>query len=144
MWNRLSVFAGAFDLAAARDVAACPQVPEDRVGDALAGLADKSVVLLVGDARYRLLGSEREYGAERLAQSGQEAECRRRHAGRYLKLARSLSRRLLADDQADRLRRLRAEQADVSAVLAYGFAAGDSGSERDATRLADRALPLLG
>ena len=74
VWNRLSVFAGSFDLAAARDVAACPLVPEDRVGDVLAGLVDKSVVLRVGDARYRLLGSEREYGAERLAQSGQEAD----------------------------------------------------------------------
>ena len=92
-------------------------------------------------ARYRLLGSEREYAAERLAQSGQEAECRRRHARRYLKMARSLSRHLLADDQAARLRRLRAEQADVSAVLAYGFAAGDPGWERDATRLAAALFP---
>jgi predicted ATPase/DNA-binding CsgD family transcriptional regulator len=141
VWNRLSVFAGPFDLDAARDVAACPQVPRDRVGDVLAGLVDKSVVLRLRDSRYRLLGSEREYAAERLAQSGQEAECRRRHARRYLKMARSLSRHLLADDQAARLRALRAEQADVSAVLAYGFAADDPGLERDATRLAAALFP---
>ena len=141
VWNRLSVFAGPFDLAAARDVAACPQVPGDRVGDVLAGLVDKSIVLRAGDARYRLLGSEREYAAERLAQSGQEAECRRRHARRYLKMARTLSRHLLADDQAARLRGLRAEHADVSAVLAYGFAADDPGWERDATRLAAALFP---
>ncbi len=45
MWERLSVFAGSFDLAAARDVAACPLVPADQVGDVLAALVDKSVVL---------------------------------------------------------------------------------------------------
>ena len=45
VWARLSVFAGSFDLAAARDVAACPLVPVGRVGDVLAGLVDKSVVL---------------------------------------------------------------------------------------------------
>ena len=44
LWERLSVFAGSFDLAAARDVAACPLVPADQVGDVLAGLVDKSVV----------------------------------------------------------------------------------------------------
>ncbi len=146
VWNRLSVFAGPFDLAAARDVAACPQVPGDRVGDVLAGLVDKSVVLPPGAphapaARFRLLGSEREYAAERLAQSGQEAECRRRHARRCLTMARSLSRHLLADDQAARLRGLRAEHADVSAVLAYGFAADDPGWDRDATRLVAALFP---
>jgi len=141
VWNRLSVFAGPFDLAAARDVAACPPVPGERVAAVLAGLVDKSVVLRVGDARYRLLGSEREYGAERLAQSGQQAECRRRHARRYLTMARGLSRHLLADDQAARLRALRAEHADVSAVLAYGFAADDPRWQRDATRLAAALLP---
>jgi DNA-binding CsgD family transcriptional regulator len=141
VWNRLSVFAGSFGLAAARDVAACPQVPEDRIADVLAGLVDKSVVLRAGDDRYRLLGSEREYAAERLAESGQEAECRRRHARRYLKLARGLGQHLLADDQAARLRGLRAEHADVSAVLGYGFAAGDPGWERDAARLTAALFP---
>ena len=141
VWDRLSVFAGPFDLAAAREVAACPRVPHDHVGDVLDRLVDKSAVVQVGETRYRLLGSEREYAAERLARSGREAECRRRHARRYLKLARSLSRHLLADDQAARLRRLRAEQADVRAVLGYGFAADDPGWKRDATRLADALLP---
>ena len=141
VWNRLSVFAGPFDLAAAREVAAGRRVPADRVDDVLGRLVDKSVVVPFGGTRYRLLGSEREYAAERLAQAGQEAECRRRLARRYLKLARGLSRHLLADDQAARVRRLRAEQADVRAVLKYGFAADEPGWKLDATRLADALVP---
>ena len=151
VWERLSVFAGSFDLAAARDVAACPLVPADQVGDVLAGLVDKSVVLRaigVGDrladgsgARYRLIGSVREYGAERLAAADQEADCRRRHARRYRRMARSFLRHLLADDQAARLRELRAEHADLSAALEHGFAAVEPDRRRDAARLATALLP---
>ncbi len=147
VWARLSVFAGSFDLAAARDVAACPLVPAGRVGDVLAGLVDKSVVLR-GDGladppggRYRLTGPAREYGAERLAAADQEGEARRRHARWYRRIARSFLRHLLADDQATRLRELQAEHADLSAALAHGFAAAGPRGRRDAARLATALLP---
>jgi predicted ATPase/DNA-binding CsgD family transcriptional regulator len=143
LWQRLSVFAGTFDLAAAREVAACPLVPTGRVADVLAGLADKSVVLSQDGpgGRFRLIDSVREYGAERLAAADLEADARRRHARRYLRMARSFLRELLADDQAVRLRELRAEQADLSAALEHGFAAAEPGARRDAARLATALLP---
>ena len=162
VWERLSVFAGPFGLAAARDVAACPLVPADQVADVLAGLVDKSVVGRVegpvaavdaaavrvdaaavrGDElRYRLANSVREYAAERLAAAEQEADCRRRHARRYLRMARGFRRRLLADDQTARLRELRAEHADLSAALEHGFAAVEPDRRRDAGRLAIVLLP---
>jgi predicted ATPase/DNA-binding CsgD family transcriptional regulator len=151
VWERLSVFAGSFDLAAARDVAACALVPSGQVGDVLADLVDKSVVLR-GDvlghgladgsgARYRLTGSVREYGAERLAAADQEADARRRHARRYRRMARSFLRHLLADDQVARLRELRAEHAELSAALEHAFTAGQPGRRRDAARLATALLP---
>jgi predicted ATPase/DNA-binding CsgD family transcriptional regulator len=145
-WERLSVFAGPFDLAAARDVAACPLVPAGRVGDVLAALADKSVVIRVDDQerpgpRYRLPGSVREYGAARLAEADHEADCRRRHARRYLRMALGFRRRLLADDQAARLRALRAEHAELTAALTHGFAAVEPDRRRDAARLTIALLP---
>src|ERR1700722_9021301 len=150
VWERLSVFAGSFGLAAAREVAACPLVPADQVGDVLAGLVDKSVVgradpaaaAVRGDElRYRLANSVREYAAGRLAAAGQEADCRRQHARRYLRMARGFRRRLLADDQTARLRELRAEQADLSGALEHGFAAAEPDRRRDARRLAIALLP---
>src|SRR5580693_7820116 len=145
LWERLSVFAGSFNLAAARDVAACPLVPADQVGDVLAALVDKSVVLRAdgGDPSgpgYRLITPARDYGADRLAAAGQEADGRRRHARRYLRRALGFRRHLLADDQAGRLRELRAEHADLSAALEHGFAAAEPDRRRDAARLAT-ALP---
>ena len=146
LWERLSVFAGSFDLAAARDVAACPLVPADQVGDVLAALVDKSVVFRPEDPaqagpRYRLLAPAREYGADRLAAAGQEADLRRRHARRYLRQALGFRRQLLADDQAVRLRELRAQHADISAALEHGLAAAEPGRRRDAARLATALLP---
>ena len=160
VWERLSVFAGPFDLAAARDVAACPLVPAGRVGDVLAALVDKSVVLRADSppasgasapdhprpvdasgTRYRLIASVREYGLERLAAADQEADGRRRHARRYLRMALSFRRRLLADDQIVRLRELRAEQAELTVALEHGFAAAEPDRRRDAARLAAALLP---
>ncbi len=162
VWERLSVFAGPFDLAAARDVAACPLVPAGQVGDVLAGLVDKSVVLQEdgppasgvprpdhsrpGDgsgARYRLIGSVREYGVERLAAADQEADCRRRHARRYLRMALSFRRHLLADDQTARLRELRgrARRAHRRARARFRRRRARPATGRGAAR--DRAAPLL-
>jgi predicted ATPase/DNA-binding CsgD family transcriptional regulator len=159
LWERLSVFAGSFDLAAARDVAACPLVPADQVGDVLAALVDKSVVLRLdspaasgapasghprpdpAEPGYRLIASVREYGADRLAAAGQEADGRRRHTRRYLRRALGFRHHLLADDQTVRLRELRAQHSDLSAALEHGFAAAEPDRRRDAARLATALLP---
>ncbi len=85
------------------------------------GLVDKSVVLPAGAGRYRLLDSVREYGAARLAEAGEDAECRERHLARYLSLTREFSHRLVADGQRDRLGRLRAEHANIRGALEYGL-----------------------
>jgi predicted ATPase len=142
VWDRLSVFAGSFDLAVARSVAACAQVPDARAGGVLAGLVDKSVVLPAGgDGRYRLLESVREYAADRLTQAGadQEADCRRRHASWYLDMARDFGHHLLADDQPARLARLRAEHGNIRAALAGGFA--DGRADTGAAQLAGALVP---
>jgi predicted ATPase/DNA-binding CsgD family transcriptional regulator len=160
VWERLSVFAGSFDLAAARAVAACAQLPGARVSAALTALQDKSVLLPAeAGGRVRLLESVREYAAERLARSGQEADCRRRQLRWYREAARDFGRHLAADDQLTRLARLRAEHAGLGAALAreLGSEGGsdrgpeggsdrgpEGGSEdlaRDAARLAGALVP---
>jgi predicted ATPase/DNA-binding NarL/FixJ family response regulator len=69
LWERLSVFAGTFDVSGAEEVCADVTLPREQVVHALVGLVDKSVVLRDGadPTRYRLLGALREYGADRLA-----------------------------------------------------------------------------
>ena len=106
LWARLSVFAGSFSLAAAQEV--CAEVALERadVIDALVGLVDKSVVLREGE-RYRMLDTVREFGAEQLAASGEQASCRARHIARYLAMARYFGTHFADDDQMDRYHELR-------------------------------------
>ena len=143
-WRRLSVFAGTFDLAGAREVVSGGEVPPEQADEVVRCLVDKSVALPVRAGRYRLLNSVREYGAARLAEAGEDAECHDRYLARYLNLAREFSHRLIADGQQDRLGRLRAEHANIRRVLEYGLSSvADAGPApaRDAARLAAALFP---
>ena len=136
LWARLSVFAGAFDLAAAEEVCAGGPLGGGDVFAALVGLVDKSVVLRVedgGGSRYRMLDTVRQYGSERLAASGEEAVRRERHLARYLALAAAFDREFLADDQIARYRGLRREHADLRLAVEYALSA--PGRERAAAAL---------
>jgi len=101
LWARLSVFAGPFSLVAAQEVCAEVSLERPDVVDAVIGLVDKSVVLMEGE-RYRMLDTVREFGAERLAESGEQASCRARHIARYLAMARYFGAHFADDDQLDR------------------------------------------
>jgi predicted ATPase len=120
LWTRLSVFAGTFSLAAAEEVCAEVEIERGDVVNALIELVDKSVVLREG-SRYRMLDTLREFGAERLAESGEEAACRARHVGRYLSKARYFGDHFADDDQMDRYHELRETHSNVRAALEYAL-----------------------
>jgi predicted ATPase/DNA-binding CsgD family transcriptional regulator len=136
LWARLSVFAGDFSISDAEEI--CADAEQTSAGaltqvdvvKALIDLVDKSVVAQAGD-RYRLLDTIREFGAEKLTEAGtaENAAVRRRHALRYLTMARHFGANPTGEDQLDRYRELRAEHDNVRAALNYAFAAGDMDAE---------------
>src|SRR5215470_10453233 len=72
--RRLSVLAGSFGLAAAQQVATLGGADPADVLDLLAGLVDRSLLLVEhtpAQARYRMLATVRQYGAQRLAAAGE-------------------------------------------------------------------------
>ena len=90
LFDRLSVFAGGFDVAAAEEVCADGTVPEADVLDLLVSLVDKSMLVAdrtPGTSRYRFLETLREYGEERLDERGETAARRDRHLRRYVEVA---------------------------------------------------------
>jgi predicted ATPase len=120
LWARLSVFAGPFTLVAAQEV--CAEVALERadVVEALIGLVDKSVVLREGE-RYRMLDTVREFGAERLASSGEQASCQDRLIARYVGMAGYFGTHFADDDQMDRYHELRAVHPNLRAALEYAL-----------------------
>ena len=95
LFRRLAIFAGSFSVAAATDVCSVPgEIDEWDVLDLITALVDKSLVLAEpsGDEqRYRLLQSIREYGLERLRESGEDHDAAARHARYYAGWAATLS-----------------------------------------------------
>jgi predicted ATPase len=124
LWARLSVFAGPFNLVAAQEVGAEVALERADVVNALVGLVDKSVVLMEGE-RYRMLDTVREFGAEQLAASGEQASCRARHIARYLAMARYFGTHFADDDQMDRYHELREAHSNLRAALEYALESED-------------------
>ncbi len=128
---RLSVFAGAFGLAAAEAVAAGREVPADEVAGLLGALVDKSLVQFddtgAGPGRYRLLETVRQYAAGQLDTHGEETvnQARGAHRDYYLALAEAAAPQLVGPDQGAWLDRLEAELGNLRAAIAFSQAQPD-------------------
>ena len=122
LFERLSVFAGDFDLAAAEAVGATQEYDVFEVAATLSSLVDKSLVSTEGETlglRYRLLETIRQYAAEKLAARDPRAQITSllAHACHYLALAEEAAPHLLAHDQADWLKRLDVEHDNLRVAL---------------------------
>jgi predicted ATPase/DNA-binding CsgD family transcriptional regulator len=125
LWARLSVFPGEFGLDAAEQVCAGDGLGPESLVNALIGLVDKSIVTRVDasiGARYRLLDTIREFGARLLADAGTYLH---RHRDHYLALARDFDAAFLGPGQADWIRRLGADHANLRLALEYFLGNGD-------------------
>jgi predicted ATPase len=92
LWQRLTVFSGSFDLEAIEQVCAGDHLPPEAVLDQVGRLVDQSI--LVRDAtrnpvRYSMLESIRQFGREKLHESG-GADFRRRHRDYYQQLVTAM------------------------------------------------------
>ncbi|WP_206337303.1 AAA family ATPase [Streptomyces sp. Z26] len=127
LWARLSVFGGDFGLEAAEYLCAGGDLPADRVLPALDGLVAQSVVVREerdgadGQARYRLLDTVREYGADWLAELGDRDRLRQRHRDWYLGLATWCELDWFSPRQAEVTARLEQELPNLRVALEYSL-----------------------
>ncbi|RCG32808.1 hypothetical protein DQ384_04890 [Sphaerisporangium album] len=134
LWARLAVFAGDFDLEAARAVCADPGsgagLHRGQVEGLLHALVDKSIVRRddTGQGvRFHMLDTLRDYGAEWLRALGQDEWTRRRHRDHYLDLARRFDAEWFGADQVAWYVRMRRELPNLRAAL--GFCLGEAPAE---------------
>lgn len=107
----------------------------------LDALVDKSLLQVVGDGRFRMLETIREYGLERLAAAGATAGARAAHAAYFRELVRTAEPHLRTAGQLPWLRLLEAERENIVGALHHACDAGDADT---ALRIgAGLALPLV-
>lgn len=124
MWARLSVFAGGFELDAAEQVCGV-DAATDSVLNVLSSLVDKSI-LLPDDTdavvRFRMLETLRDYGWQKLQESGEEQVVRLRHRDWYQRLALDAEAEWISDQQLDWFARLDRELPNLRTALEYSLA----------------------
>jgi predicted ATPase/DNA-binding SARP family transcriptional activator len=128
--RRLSVFATGATLEAAVAVGTDAEVvAEDAVVDLLAGLVDRSLLLLDTQGtpvRYRMLETIRSYAADRLTEAGERDAVRARHAEHLLAVARTTVPQLRDHRQLDAMAQLDAGLEEFRAALGWCRSAGET------------------
>jgi predicted ATPase/DNA-binding CsgD family transcriptional regulator len=135
MLRRLSVFSG-WSLDMAETVCGDELLPAPDILDLLAGLVDKSLVVVepeaLGQTRYRLLNTIREYAGQRLADAGEAAVTQARLRSYTLEVAEAnmaVGMALVDGSWAARIdvfRRYDVDAANAMAVLGGCLADGDA------------------
>jgi predicted ATPase len=126
LWARLSVFAGGWDVEAAEFVCHGGPLDAEEILVLLASLTEKSIVTREGDGaavRYRMLDTVRSFGAEWLAELGEEEALRRRHRDYYRWIARQGEAEWLGPGQRMWAERLSTEHGNVRLAMEECLAA---------------------
>jgi tetratricopeptide (TPR) repeat protein len=123
LFRRISVFVGGCTFEAAEAVADTKHDLGVDIIDGIESLVNKSMIQL-GDqldseVRVTIMETVREYGLERLTQSGEDAHVRKAHAAYFLVLAEEAAAALEGPDQPIWLERLDRDRDNVRAALEW-------------------------
>ncbi|MBT3273826.1 MAG: tetratricopeptide repeat protein [Spirochaetales bacterium] len=127
IFRRLSVFAGGFTLNAAEDVCRPSNDMDYDVLDDIASLEEKSLLkreASQSDSRFAMLDTVREYAEERLADSGEAEEVKRKHAEYFCAYAADVGPTVGGLNRMASLNRLERDHNNFRLALAWSFESG--------------------
>ncbi|GAA4629776.1 LuxR family transcriptional regulator [Actinoallomurus vinaceus] len=132
LWRRLAVFHGGFDLGDAEVVCSGRGIGREDVGRIVADLVDMSIVIREPHEhvflRYRLPEMIREFGAEELVHSSDDAWMRRRHGEHFLRIAERIEGDPMSRHQAGSLAHLHLECANLRVAADHHLSAPGGGA----------------
>jgi predicted ATPase/DNA-binding SARP family transcriptional activator len=128
LFQRLSIFAGPFDLAAAETVAADSDLDVVDVDELLGGLVERSMVIVESGPfgrRFRLLETVRQFAAEHLSESGQTDQVAGRHARWCFDRVTQIGRVLAGPAEIEGVARLGELWPNLRAAVDWACGTGD-------------------
>ena len=136
LFYMLSVFVSPFSLKAAEFVCSGKDLDEAEILDLLSGLVNKSLIQsenVAGESRYSMLQTIRDYGVEKLRESGDEDWVRSNHLGWFASVAQEAAGEMRGQKQGRWLDQLELEHEDLRAAFAW---ATDNSHAIESLRLA--------
>ncbi len=126
--RRLSVFSGGASLEAAERVCVGDAAEAAQALELLTSLAEKSLLRAEGGSapRYRMMGTIKEYAADRLTETGESDLARQAHLGYFTELTESAEPHLRRAEQLAWLARLEADHDNIGAAMRGAIAAGEA------------------
>jgi non-specific serine/threonine protein kinase len=124
LFRRLSVFAGGFTLEAAEAICSTAPLTSQTLLDQLSRLVDRSLVKVErqgAEARYRMLETIGEYAHEKLDESGETQQLRRRQRDFFIAFAEQAEPKLKSAEQFKWLDRLEVEHDNLRAAWEYAL-----------------------
>jgi predicted ATPase/class 3 adenylate cyclase len=125
--DRLAVFVGGFDLAAAEAVCGVDPVDQFEVLDLVGSLVEKSLVMLEEReeaSRYRMLETIREYAMEKLVGRGEESDTAARHCEHYFAFAKEAREGITGAEQGQWVARVETDLDNLRAATSLALAGG--------------------
>lgn len=125
--RELSAFWGSFSLEGAKEVLGAGALDRGAVFDLVSSLVDKSLITADpqgAEPRYRLLETIRQFAGERLAEAGDEADLRSRHAKYYASLAQRAASEGTGRRHQVWAEWLEADHENIRAALEWSLAEG--------------------
>jgi predicted ATPase/DNA-binding winged helix-turn-helix (wHTH) protein len=125
--DRLGVFAGGFEIAAAEAICGHEPLASADIVDLLASLVDKSLLMAEqrdDSTRYRMLETIRDYAREKLHARGEATATAVRHCNHFLSIAKAANEGLKGVEQRTWAERLEAEIDNMRAAIAFALKGG--------------------
>ncbi|MGV9928519.1 protein kinase domain-containing protein [Nocardia rhamnosiphila] len=137
LWGRMTVFTGTFDLAAAEDVCGTGLNGQSFL-DVFSGLLDKSILVREqtgAELRFRMLETLQAYGAEKLAEFGEQAELDKRHRSWYDRLVLRAETDWVSPRQLQWITLLERDLPNLRKSMEHSVSEGDTGGLHTAAHL---------
>jgi hypothetical protein len=125
---RMSVFSGGCTLEAVEAVCAAPPAQVDEILDLVSNLVARSLVVADDsalDTRYRMSETIRQYGVERLAETGETRTVRALHADYYISFAAKVTPQIFGPEALESGTRLATEHDNLHAAMAFALGSRD-------------------